>query len=135
MRDGDVFFDTNVVLYLLSGDPAKADRAEELLSAGGRISVQVLNEFSAVALRKLHMTWAEIREVLAQVRMVCEVEPLTVETYDQAARIAERYGYSVYDALIVSAALLAGCSTLYSEDMQHGQVIDRKLTIRNPFTE
>jgi predicted nucleic acid-binding protein len=134
MSGGEDFFDTNVVLYLLSADPAKADRAEELLAIGGTISVQVLNEFVAIASRKLHMSWIEIREVLAQVRAVCAVESVTIETHERAQRLAERYGISIYDALIVSAALLANCKTLYSEDMQDGQVIERQLTIRNPFT-
>ena len=134
MSGGEDFFDTNVVIYLLSADPAKADRAEELLAIGGTISVQVLNEFVAVASRKLHMSWIEIREVLAQVRAVCAVEPVTIDTHERALRLAERYGISIYDALIVSAALLANCKTLHSEDMQDGQVIERQLTIRNPFT-
>jgi predicted nucleic acid-binding protein len=128
------FFDTNVVLYMLSADTVKADRAEELLVAGGTISVQVLNEFVSVASRKLRMSWVEIREVLTQIRAVCEVTPMTIETHERALRLAERYGLSIYDSLIVSAALLADCTTLYSEDMQDGQVIDRVLTIRNPFT-
>lgn len=134
MSGGENFFDTNVVLYLLSADPAKADRAEELLAMGGTISVQVLNEFVGVALRKLRMSWIEIREVVAQVRAVCAVEPVTIETHERALRLAERHGMSIYDALIVSAALLADCKTLHSEDMQDGQVIERQLTIRNPFT-
>jgi predicted nucleic acid-binding protein len=133
MSGGDEFFDTNVVLYLLSADAAKADRAEELLALGGTISVQVLTEFAAVASRKLRMPWTEVREVLAQVRAVCEVAPLTIETHDRALHVASRYGLSIYDAQIVAAALLAGCKTLHSEDMQHGQVIERQLTIRNPF--
>ncbi len=134
MSGSEDFFDTNVLLYLLSADAAKADRAEELLAIGGTISVQVLNEFAAVASRKLRMSWIEIREVLAQIRAVCAVAPMTVETHDRAVRIAERYSLSIYDALIVSAALLADCKTLHSEDMQDGQVIERRLTIRNPFT-
>lgn len=133
MSGADDFFDTNVVLYLLSADPGKADRAEELLAGGGTISVQVLNEFVAVAVRKLRMPWADVREVIEQVRAVCRVEPMTVETHERALHIAERYGLSIYDALIVSAALLAGCKTLYSEDMQDGQLLDRQLTVRNPF--
>jgi predicted nucleic acid-binding protein len=133
MSGADVFFDTNVVLYLLSADAVKANRSEELLAIGGCISVQVLNEFTSVALRKLRMSWPEIHEVLAQVRVVCPVKAVTPETYDRAAAVAERYGLSIYDALIVAAALLAGCDTLYSEDMQHGQVIERQLTIHNPF--
>ena len=70
MSAAEVFFDTNVVLYLLSEDAGKADRAEELLASGGRISVQVLNEFATVASRKLSMGWPEIGEILAQVRAV-----------------------------------------------------------------
>lgn len=133
MGGGEDFFDTNVLLYLLSADTVKADRAEELLAIGGTISVQVLNEFVAVASRKLRMKCNEIREVLDQVRAVCAVEPMTTETHDRALRIAERYQLPIDDALIVSAALLANCSTLHSEDMQDGQVMERQLTIRNPF--
>ena len=133
MSGGEDFFDTNVVLHLLSADTAKADRAEELLALGGTISVQVLNEFVAVASRKLRMPLIEIREVLTQIRAVCAVASVTIETHERALRVAERYGLSIYDALIVASALLAGCKTLHSEDLQDGQVIERQLTIRNPF--
>jgi predicted nucleic acid-binding protein len=127
------FFDTNVLLYLLSKDEAKADRSEELLAAGGVVSVQVLNEFASVASRKAAMSWADIREVLSQVRLLCSVEPISLGTHDRALLVAGRYGLSLYDSVIVAAALLAGCTTLYSEDLQHGQLIDRQLTLRNPF--
>ena len=110
-----------------------AERAEETIAGGGIISVQVLNEFASVATRKLGMSWVEIREVLSQVRAVCPVEPITVETHDRGLQIAERYGLSIYDAMIIASALLAGCTTLYSEDMQHGQVVADQLIIRNPF--
>jgi predicted nucleic acid-binding protein len=75
----------------------------------------------------------EIRTVLAQVRVVCPVESISIDTHERALQVAERYGLSFYDASIVAAALLAGRATLYSEDMQDGQVIERQLTIRNPF--
>ena len=133
MSGGEVFFDTNVLLYLLSGEEAKADRAEDAVAAGGIISVQVLNEFTSVATRKLGMSLTEVREILSQVRSVCRVEPMTVEGHDRGMDLAKRHGFSVYDAMIVASALLAGCATLYSEDMQDGQVIDGRLTIRNPF--
>lgn len=133
MSGDRVFFDTNVLLYLLSADQAKADRAEALLAQGGTISVQVLNEFVAVASRKLRMPLTEVREVLGPIRTICTVEPVSIETHDQALRIVERLGMPIYYALIVAAALRADCKTLYSEDMQDGQVIDRRLTIRNPF--
>jgi predicted nucleic acid-binding protein len=128
-----VFFDTNILIYLLSDDAAKADRAEDLVVSGGVISVQVLNEFAAVASRKLGMSLVEIRDVLEPIRAVCEVLPLTLEIHDRALQLAERYGFSIYDALIAGAAMEAGCGTLYSEDMQHGQCIEGVLTIRNPF--
>lgn len=133
MTAAEVFFDTNVVFYLLSEDAAKADRAEELLAAGGRVSVQVLNEFAAVASRKVGMGWTDIGEILTQVRAVCPVEPLSIETLERRLVIVSRYGLSVYDAMIVASALLAGCKELYSEDLQHGQIFERQLTVRNPF--
>ncbi|MBA2592222.1 MAG: PIN domain-containing protein [Pseudomonadota bacterium] len=133
MNDPEAFHDTNIVLYLLSSDPVKADCAEALLAAGGRISVQVLNEFVAVATRKFGMSWSEIGEILSIVRAVCRVEPLTVETHDRARLIAERYRFGFYDALIVATALLSGCTVLYSEDLQAGQKIDSQLTVVNPF--
>ena len=133
MSESKAFFDTNVLLYLLSGDEARADRAEETIAGGGIVSVQVLNEFASVAARKLGMSWVDIQEILSQVRAVCPVEPITLEVHDRGLQLVERYGFSVYDAMIVAAALLAGCTILYSEDMQDGQVIDGQLTVRNPF--
>lgn len=133
MSPSEQFFDTNVLLYLLSDDTAKADRAEEVLSAGGMVSVQVLNEFASVASRKLKMSFVEIREVLSGIRAVCKVLPLGTQTHDMGLQIAEKHGLSIYDAMIVAAALLAGCKTLWSEDMQHGQIINGELVLRNPF--
>ncbi len=133
MNAAEVFYDTNVVLYLLSGNTAKADRAEELLAAGGRVSVQVLNEIAAVASRKLGMSWPEIREMLAEVRAVCPVDSIAIETHERGLAVAARYGLHIYDAMIVASALLAGCKVLYSEDLQHGQSFERQLTVRNPF--
>lgn len=133
MSAADAFFDTNVLLYLISADAAKADRAEALVASGGVISVQVLNEFLAVATRKGAMSIAEVRDALAAVRAVCTVQPLDLQTHLHALDIAERYHFHIYDALIVAAAQLAGCSCLYSEDLADGQIIEA-LTIRNPFT-
>jgi predicted nucleic acid-binding protein len=132
MPAADVFLDTNVLLYLLSDEAAKADRAELLISRGGVVSVQVLNEFASVATRKLSVTLPEVREILSTVRTLCEVVPVTIDTHDLALDFAERYHLSIFDTLIVAAAVQAKCRILYSEDMQHGQKIDG-LTIRNPF--
>jgi predicted nucleic acid-binding protein len=134
MSAAEIFFDSNVLLYLLSGDAAKADRAEQLLADGGVISVQVLNEFAAVAAGKFAMEIAEIRAVLAAIRAACTVKPLDPETHELGLEIAERYRYSVYDSMLLAAAIRAGCSIFYSEDLRHGQAIDR-LRMVNPFEE
>lgn len=135
MSDAESFFDTSVLLYLLSADAAKADRVEELLEQSGAISVQVLNEFTAVAIRKLRLSFTEVREVLGIIRAVCVTHPLTVEHHDKAAEIAERYRFSFYDSVIVASALLSDCKILYSEDLQHQQVIEKQLAVINPFSK
>lgn len=126
------FLDTNVLLYLLSADSAKADRAEEVVGAGGVVSVQVLNEFASVATRKQRMKVDEVNEVLGAVRSVCRVVPLDEATHDLGMRIAEHHKLSIYDSMIAAAARLAGCRSVLSEDMQDGLVIEG-LRIRNPF--
>jgi predicted nucleic acid-binding protein len=127
------FLDTNVILYLLSEDTTKADRAEALLAQGGTVSVQVLNEAANVMTRKLKMGLDEVGDILAGVRHFCEVVPVTIEIHDQALAITRRFGFSIYDSLIVSAAIAAKCAVLYSEDLQHGQQVGDQLTIINPF--
>ena len=133
MKAAERFFDTNVLLYLLSADQDKADRAEAALTAGGSVSVQVLNEFASVASRKLGMPIPEIREALAAIRAVCRVEPVSEDTHDLGLKVAERYGLSVYDSMIVASALLAGCKSLLTEELQDGQTFDGRLKVRNPF--
>ena len=132
MNAASRFFDTNVLLYLLSADQAKADTAETLVASGGIVSVQVLNEFASIATRKLHMLIPEVREVLRTVRRLCTVHSLSVESHDQGLEVADRYQLSIYDAMIVASAHQAGCKSLYTEDLQDGMAI-LGLTIRNPF--
>jgi predicted nucleic acid-binding protein len=135
MSEARRFVDTNVLLYLLSADESKANRAEQVLAEGAVLSVQVLNEFASVATRKLNMSIAEAREALGTVRAICQIVPLSEQTHDEGLRIAERYGLSIYDAMIVAAALLAGCKTIFSEDMQNGMSFDGSLDIANPFAD
>lgn len=130
---GRPFFDTTILIYAISEEDPRAEVAEGLLVHGGSINVQVLNEFAAVARRKLGMSWKEVREALTAVRTLCEPPlPLTVQVHDAALTIAAKYGYHIYDALVIAAALESRCDTLYSEDMQNGHKIGG-LTIRNPF--
>lgn len=126
------FFDSNVPLYLLSSDSDKANRAEQVLAEGGTISVQVLNEFVAVARRKYAAPWTTVEQSLSVLRHVCQVQPLTVATHDKAVELAKRYGMPIYDATIAASALEAGCEILYSEDFQHAQKLGG-LTVLNPF--
>jgi predicted nucleic acid-binding protein len=131
---GKAFFDTNIFVYAIVQGDARADDAEALVAEGGSVSVQVLNEFVAVARRKTNMSWSEIQLALESVMVLCPNPlPLTLDTHQQAMVIAETYGFNIYDALIVASALEARCTTLYSEDMQDGLVVEGKLTIRNPF--
>src|ERR1700678_2751831 len=124
------FFDTTILVYAVSGGDPRAAIAENLLATGGSISVQVLNEFAAVARRKLDMSWEEIGDALTAVRTLCgPPAPLTVQIHDAALAIAAQHGYHIYDALILAAALDEDCDLLYSEDMQNGQRLGT-LTIR-----
>ena len=132
MSATEAFFDTNVLVYLISADEAKSGSAEALLASGGVVSVQVLNEFVAVARRKFRIALPTIKTILSTVRAVCQVTPVDLATHDLGLALVERFGFSIYDGLIVAAAQQAGCPMLYTEDLQDGQIIDG-LTIRNPF--
>jgi predicted nucleic acid-binding protein len=129
---GADFLDTNVILYLLDNGP-KADSAEALLAAGGVISVQVLNEALVNCLRKAQMTHEETAAFLHVVRDLCDVVDVTVATHDVGRAIAARYQLSVYDSMIVAAALMRGCERLWTEDMQDGLLVEGTLRIVNPF--
>lgn len=131
-RATDVFFDTNVLLYLLSADEAKSGRAEALLAAGGTVSVQVLNEFAAVGSRMLRLAVPDIREILGTVRAICSVRALDLRTHELALDLAERHRLDIYDALIVAAAVQAECRVLYTEDLQDGRAFGG-LVVCNPF--
>lgn len=132
MSATESFIDTSVLLHILA-DGAKADRVQTLLEKPTVISVQVLNEFTAVARRKLGMPFPEIREVLQTVRSLCRTEPVTTQTHDQAVQLAQQYKFSFYDSAMIASALLAGCKAVYCEDLQHGQLIAGRLKIINPF--
>jgi predicted nucleic acid-binding protein len=127
------FFDTNVLVYLASDNLLKANRAEEVVSGGGTISVQVLNELTNVARRKMRMSWTETVAFLSMLRDLLAVRPLVVETHEAGLALAERYNFSTYDAMIAASAIEAGCDKLWSEDLQHGMVLEEGLQIVNPF--
>ena len=126
------FLDSNIVLYLLSGDNRKADQAQALLQSGPVISVQVLNEVTAVCKRKLGMPWSEIQTLVETLKAFCRVEPVTMQSHALAMVLAQQHQLSFYDAHIAASAVMANVQTLFSEDMHNGLRI-RGLTIQNPF--
>lgn len=130
--DTRFFFDTNVVLYLLSAQARRADRSEALLRAGGIVSVQVLNEVTSVARKKMKLSWVDIEELLALVKSCCDVVPLTLQGHELALKIAQRHQLAVYDAMICASAAAAGASVLWTEDMADGQLVEG-VRISNPF--
>ncbi len=128
----DAFLDTNVIVYAFASDAAKAEVAERLLDAGAVVSVQVLNELANVGRRKMNLTFPELREALDVVRGLCRVVPVTLDAHELGIEIAARQRLGIFDAVIVASASLAGCHTLYSEDLHNGAKLG-KITVRNPF--
>jgi predicted nucleic acid-binding protein len=127
------FFDTNILIYAFASNDPRSAQAESLIAEGGAIGVQVLNEFTNVARRKLRWQWGQIEASLTVVEeLFGPVAPLTKAIHSRAVALARNHGLSVYDALIVAAALDSGCQLLYSEDMQHGRRFET-LTVENPF--
>jgi len=133
MNAKKIFFDTNTLLYLFSSDTNKADWISKNIQKSNVISVQVLNEFTSASLKKIKISTKELDEFLGLFLEIFTIKPLDIETFNSSLRISRRYGYHQYDSMIIAAAIQAGCQRLYSEDLQHKQVIDKKLQIVNPF--
>src|ERR1700730_7367939 len=111
------FFDTNVFGYAVVQNDTRSQQAEDLIAEGGTVSVQVLNEFADVVRRKAKMPWDEVRFATENINALCpDPRSITLDTYHEALAIAEKYGFKIYDALIVASALEARCTILYSED-------------------
>ena len=132
---GKIFLDTNIVVYLYSGDePEKQAAALKLIEQNNPIiSTQVLSELANTLSRKFTLPFDVVAQAVAEVQEGCAVLPVMPETISQALALAKKYQYSYYDSLILASALSAGCSTLFTEDMHHGQVIENSMTIQNPF--
>jgi len=129
------FIDTNILVYCYADDePVKHQEAIDIANGSDTfISTQVLTELSNTLKRKFKLDWQAVENVISEVSSDFNVFVNKPDTIEQACQIAEKYQYSFYDSLIISAALSCNCKTLYSEDMQNGQVIDNRLTIVNPF--
>lgn len=129
----DVFLDTNVLVYAHSLGDHRIHTAQQLLLDGGVINSQVLNELAVVLRSKLAFSWDEVVQAVEKILVLCpNPRPLTAATHLRSLRLAKKYKLSIWDSLIVAAALEAGCSTLYTEDLHYGQTIEG-LRIENPF--
>ncbi len=130
-----VFLDTNILIYCYSSsDAVKQSKAQNIANqANAFVSTQVLKEFTNVLYKKFKLNWQAISEALDELEKNFNVHTNTPISIKKACQIADRYSFSFYDSLIIAAALEADCVTLYSEDMQDGQLIENKLTIKNPL--
>jgi len=132
-----VFVDSNVFIYakIKSQDAEKHIGAQSLLRTLDRqiiISIQVLNEFYNT-LYRIGVDDATVQSFLKQIMQYTLTQSITKSTIELCWEMRNAYHYSYYDSLILASAFESGCTTLYSEDMQHGQVIEKTLKIVNPF--
>jgi len=131
----DIFLDTNIILYAFGNDEFKRQIAHNLLAQYPTISTQVINECSHVMRRKLFWSPEKVSEELEILLILVQLKTLDIQHIRSGWKIAARYGFSHFDSLMVASAFEAGCQRLYSEDMQHGQIIEDRLQIFNPFLE
>ena len=131
------FLDTNILVYAYSEDDLqKRDVARSLISSDHvMISTQVLQEFANIAHKKLKVNWEEIQAPVEELTSKIPIWINSDETVKKACQIAAKNGYSLYDSLIMSAALESQSVRLFSEDMHGGQMIENQLEIVNPFKD
>ena len=130
------FFDTNILIYLYSVDePEKQQLAlQQIESTKNRwISTQVLSEISNTLLKKFKLNYSDIANVLTEIQSTFQIVSVKPSTIEHAIKLAQAYRFSYYDSLIIAAALEQSCEILYSEDMQHQQLIEQQLTLINPL--
>ncbi|MCY7410477.1 MAG: PIN domain-containing protein [Chitinophagales bacterium] len=127
------FVDSNIFIYLLSDDSVKRNMEQQLLLATHLISTQLIAESVNFCLKKLKLSKEEAFAFGDKLLKSNEVRIINASTLELAFGISLKYNLSWWDSLIAAAALEGGCTTLYSEDMQHQQIIEGHLTITNPF--
>src|SRR5580658_4796312 len=120
-----VFLDTNILIYAFAENDERLEIAEHLVNEGATVSIQILNEVVNTLRRKFGFDWRRIEGTIESILITCpDPLPLTLDTHRSAMRLCERYGFALYDALIVASALEGGCAKLYTEDLHHGQIVD-----------
>jgi predicted nucleic acid-binding protein len=135
MKDSLAFLDTNILVYSHSiTNKNKYETSIEVMSCSScYISTQVISEFCNVLTKKMHINPLKIKELTQEFELYFNIFIVNRNTAERALDILDKYGYSYYDSLIIAAALEANCNILYSEDMQHGQIVENSLKIINPF--
>jgi len=134
-----VFLDTNVVIYSYSEDePEKQEIANDILEQYNNqiiISNQVINELSNTLFRKFKLNADEVRETVLELNNNFPIVNFNLQTQLKGIELKGKYKLQFYDSMILATALENGCSIVFSEDMQHNQVIENRLTIINPFRD
>jgi len=132
-----VFLDTNIIIYAYSEDEIeKADIANRIINEHQCfISTQVVNEVSNVFFKKFDLSSREVLSVIEELERFLIIVQFDLDTIKYAYKIKDKYKFSYFDSLIIATALENNCQILYSEDMQHNQLIEDKLKIINPFEE
>ncbi len=130
-----IFLDTNILIYLYSEDEIEKREVSQKLIDNyvPLISTQVINELSNVMIKKFNLTPTTVSQIVEELADSCIVNMITIKTIQNAIKLVETYKYSYYDSLIIASALENKCDKIYSEDMQHGQIIKGQLEILNPF--
>ncbi len=129
-----ISLDTNVLIYLYDSENEKKRQiSESLLAIGPLVSTQVISEYLNVTRRLQKLPKNDVLEKCSKVLSYCEIIPINHSTLDTALSLINRYDFQLFDSIIVAASLEASCNILYSEDLQHNQVVENRLTIVNPF--
>jgi predicted nucleic acid-binding protein len=133
MNDKPVFIDSNVLIYAMDIDSRKKKIALDLLVTQPLTSLQVINECSNVLRKKFQLSYSRLSTVLENYLKMVTLVPTSMSTVRLAWQLGEKYGYSYYDSLVLASALENHCVVFYSEDLQHGQWLEQRLQIVNPF--
>lgn len=130
-----IFVDTNILIYLYSTEIAKQQRIISLLKSENTFctSIHVIMEFCHILIKKLHYTRPAISLAIRDFQTNFEIAGIGLETIEKALFIQEKYRYAFFDSLVLATALMADCTAVYSEDMQHEQLIEEQVKIVNPF--
>ncbi len=133
----NIFIDTNIFVYaVLQNDNEKIKRKVAINLIQNRLNIvintQILNEFYNVLLR-YKISDNKIIDYINEIIKNTKVSSQNIKTLKIAWNIKTKYNFSLLDSLVVASALQNNCSILYTEDMQHEQIIENKLTIINPF--